>query len=119
MIKKKSYKARDMKNEKNIDKEQPLNAELSRVIANIKHPMQPDWVIYDLDVNKFLKLLDEEKNESTDERQHYPPYMCFIAVNKEGEENLAINYSKWYGKYDPNFDPPHLVTMPMGESGIS
>ena len=101
--------------------EKQNNPSLSTVIIDIKHPLQPEWVITTDDVHKFLKELDEKKPQMEDERDNYPPYMCSIAVDENGKERLTINYSRWYGDYDPFpiNGKPRLVTHPMGESGIS
>ena len=74
---------------------------MSKIIKDVKHPLQPDWVITDTDVNVFLAFLDTLKPDMEDERMVYPPYICYLFVNGEGEENLRVLYSKWYGEYEP------------------
>ena len=74
------------------------------VLKNIKHPMQPDWVENDKDVQKYLNQLDSQKSPLIDERDLYPPYICHYTLNSSGEKRLSILYSKWYGEYDPMDD---------------
>ena len=66
--------------------EKQNNPSLSTVIIDIKHPLQPEWVLTTDDVHKFLKELDEKKPQMEDERDNYPPYMCSIAVDENGKK---------------------------------
>ena len=91
---------------------------MSSNIKEIKHLLQPDWVVTGNDVDKFLAELDEKKPEMEDEQDHYPPYICYLLTDKNGEERLSILYSKWYNEYDPIYMGGPLL-IPLGNSGVN
>ena len=91
---------------------------MSSNIKEIKHLLQPDWVVTGNDVDKFLAELDEKKPEMEDERDYYPPYICYLLTDKNGEERLSILYSKWYNEYDPIYMGGPLL-IPLGNSGVN
>ena len=90
-------------------------------INEIKHPLQPDWVVTRDDVDKFLAELDERKSGMEDRREYCPPYICYVLNDENGEEKLSILFSRWYGEYDPSLPDgsPWPVIIPVGNLGIS
>ena len=94
---------------------------MSIKINEIKHPLQPDWVVTRDDVDKFLAELDERKSGMEDKWDYFPPYICYILNDENGKEKLSILFSSWYGEYDPSLPDgsPWPVIVPVGNLGIS
>ena len=110
-------------------------AKINQNNINRKHPTEtmhadtwtganPNWlavhlfILGDIKNNHIRYAQPPKKPEMEDEQDHYPPYICYLLTDKNGEERLSILYSKWYNEYDPIYMGGPLL-IPLGNSGAS
>ena len=70
-------------------------------MLEMSHPWQPEWVVTSEDVDTYLKELDDTKPAHVLARHWYPPYLVYLNIEANGEEEVYFLMSKWCNGYDP------------------